>query len=107
MKKETKKDLRTHGRVRIPEDQLLPCEAVGGGLTGHISVLGAGGAFIRTRDTHPVGTRLALRIHGNGTQFEAQGVIRDVEPGGVGVAFARLGRKQKENLRQILNGFAR
>jgi PilZ domain-containing protein len=107
MKKETKKDLRTHGRVCIPEDQLLPCEAVGGGLTGHVSVLGAGGAFIRTHETLPVGTRLSLRVHGNGAQFEAQGVIRDVQPGGVGVAFSRLGRKQKENLHRILNGFAR
>jgi hypothetical protein len=97
-----KQELRNYERTSIPDDRLLPCAASSGELRGHVSVLGVGGAFIRTRDLLPVGTALILRIDGHGEVLTIPCVVRDVQPGGVGVSFSRLPAQQKEHLKKIL-----
>lgn len=80
---------RRHRRIRLPEENLLSCQAVGQSLSGQVSILGPGGMFIRTRNVPPVGTTLPVRVWSGEESFEAECVVRDVTPGGIGVEFTR------------------
>lgn len=98
----TQKNQRRHERVLIPEDRLFRCTGIGSHLDGRVSVIGLSGMFIRTRESHPVGATLALRIHALDTEIEAQCVVRDVEPGGLGVGFSRLSAESEHKLKSVL-----
>jgi hypothetical protein len=56
------RDTRHYERFRVPEEKLIPCEAVGRPLRGHISIVGLGGLYVRTRESYPAGTVLDLRF---------------------------------------------
>lgn len=97
------KELRRHQRIRVPEEGLLHCEGVGTPLDGQVSVLGLTGMFIRTRDTHPVGTTLVVRLHGSNEHvIEGQCVVRDVLPGGMGVEFSVISEEDAQALTDLL-----
>lgn len=97
-----KQDRRRVERVVIPEDQLLPCEGVSRPLAGKVSVLGAGGMYIRTRDTYPSGTELELRIRADDETLQTPCVVRDVSPGGLGVEFTWIRGPLEARLQKIL-----
>lgn len=98
-----REELRRNQRVRLPEETLLRCEGVGTSLDGRVSVLGLTGMFIRTRDTHPVGATLVLRLYASDTVVvEGQCVVRDVLPGGMGVEFSVISEKDEQALKRLL-----
>jgi len=98
-----REELRRNQRVRLPEETLLRCEGVGTPLDGRVSVLGLTGMFIRTRDSHPVGATLVVRLHGFDKDIvEGQCVVRDVLPGGMGVEFSVISEKDEQALKRIL-----
>jgi hypothetical protein len=97
-----KREHRHYVRRRLPESQLLVCEGVDRALSGQISILGLGGMFVRTHETYPVGTTIDVRIHAPEEVIETQCVVRDVQPGGLGVEFTRLRGKNEESLRKFL-----
>jgi hypothetical protein len=94
-------DLRRHQRFLVPEGQSLRCEGIGIRCDGVISVFGLGGMFIRTRDSHPVGATLVLRIHGIGDDIRAECVVRDVHPGGFGAEFSNLVPAEERKLKSL------
>ncbi len=93
---------RRYERVLIPEDRLFHCTGIGSHLDGRVSVIGLSGMFIRTRESHPVGTTLALRIHALDTDIEVQCVVRDAEPGGLGVEFSGLSAENEQKLKSVI-----
>ncbi|HEV3254257.1 MAG TPA: PilZ domain-containing protein [Candidatus Acidoferrales bacterium] len=96
------KDLRRHQRFLVPEGQPLRCDGIGMPCDGVISVLGLGGMFVRTRDSHPVGATLVLRIHGIGDDIRAECVVRDVHPNGFGAEFTNLIPAEERKLKSLL-----
>jgi hypothetical protein len=94
-------ELRRHQRYLVPEGQPLRCEGIGIRCDGAISVFGLGGMYIRTRDSHPAGATLILRIHGIGDEIRAECVVRDVHPGGFGVEFASLPAAEERKLKNL------
>lgn len=99
-----KREHRYYERHRMPENSLFPCEGVDRPLNGHVSILGLGGMFVRTHESYPVGTTLDVRIHAPEEVIEAQCVVRDVLPGGLGFEFTRLRGKHEDAVRKILQG---
>ena len=96
------RELRRHERVLVPENRLFRCQGIGSHLDGVVSVIGLSGMFIRTKESQPAGTTLALRIHALDTDIEIQCIVRDVEPGGLGVEFNRLSADNEQKLRSVL-----
>ncbi len=98
-----REELRRNQRIRLPEESLLRCEGIGTPLDGLVSVLGLTGMFIRTRDTHPVGATLVIRLYGSDKDIiEGQCVVRDVLPGGMGVEFSVISEQDQLALRHLL-----
>jgi hypothetical protein len=58
--------------------------------------------FVRTRDSHPVGATLVLRIHGIGDDIRAECVVRDVHPNGFGAEFTNLIPAEERKLKSLL-----
>jgi hypothetical protein len=99
----TRPELRRNQRVRLPEDSLLRCEGIGTPLDGRVSVLGLTGLFVRTRDAHPVGATLVVRLYGSDKDIvEGQCVVRDVLPGGMGLEFTVISEKDQQALKRLL-----
>jgi hypothetical protein len=96
------KELRRHERVLIPETRLFHCQGIGSHLDGLVSVIGLSGMFIRTKESHPAGTTLAVRLHALDADIEVQCIVRDVEPGGLGVEFNRLSADNEQKLKSVL-----
>ena len=68
-------------------------------MTGLITVLGAGGAFVALEEGLDVGSAIGLRFALPGTLNEVTccGVVRDIVPGdGVGVEFTDIGPSDRE-----------
>jgi len=78
---------RRYPRKQLPDSQWLECEGEGTELHGQISVVGLGGAFIRTTNLYPVGRPLGLRIRKGGEWIKAVCVVRSKESDGMGVEF--------------------
>ena len=97
------RDSRHYERIRVPEDKLIPCEGVGRPLRGHVSVVGLGGMFIRTRESYPVGTVFDVRLGDGEEAIEASCVVRSVDPGGLGVEFVKLRGKHEQALKKIID----
>lgn len=95
-------DRRRNVRVRIPEDELLTCRSTVPPLTGQVSVLSPTGMYIRTRDRLARGVELALRVSDREGEFEADCVVRDVAPAGLGVEFTTGRGRHTEAVRRIL-----
>lgn len=95
-------DRRRNIRVRIPEEELLACRSAAPAMTGRVSVMSPTGMYIRTRDRLEPGAALALRVSGPEGDFEADCVVRDVGPGGVGVEFTTGRGRHTEAVRRLL-----
>ena len=80
-------DQRRYKRKILDEAKWLECEGVGCELQGHLSVIGLGGGFIRTRNLFPVGSALGLRIRKGKEWLEAVCVVRSKEDDGMGIEF--------------------
>jgi len=96
------RESRHYTRHLIPEESLLPCEGVNRPLKGQVSVMGLGGMFVRTRESYPIGTALEVRIHAPDDVIDAQCVVRDVLPGGLGLEFTKLRGKHEDVVRTFL-----
>ncbi len=97
-----KEDRRRTDRVLIPDDQLLPCEGINRPLAGKVSVVGSVGMYVRTNNRYPAGTELDLRVQDGDETLELTCVVRDVEPGGLGVEFTWLRGAQAEKLKSFV-----
>lgn len=96
-------DNRTYGRLYLSEGQHLTCEGLGFAFEGKITVLGLGGSYIQTDKSYPMGTVLALRIHAVDEVVEADAIVRDVEPDGIGVEFVKLRGANEDALKRIMD----
>ncbi len=102
MRHSARNEYRHYQRVLVPEGAPLECRGLGIALTGQVAVVGLGGMYIRTRESHPVGTAFGVRIRLDGDVVETVCVVRSREPGGLGVEFVRLRGKYEESLKRIL-----
>ena len=93
---------RRYPRKLLPGSQWLECEGVGAELHGQISVVGLGGAFIRTSNLYPVGRPLGLRIRKDGEWIEAVCVVRSKETEGMGVEFMPPRTQLLSHLSEVL-----
>lgn len=98
---------RRHRRILLPEEDLLSCEAVGQPMNGQVSILGPGGMFIRTRHAPPAGSTIAVRVSSDEESFEAECVVRDVTPGGIGVEFTSADGPHSATVKKILTRYKR
>jgi hypothetical protein len=87
----------------LTEGQHLPCEGLGFAFKGSITVLGLGGTYIQTDKSYPMGTVLALRIGAGDEAVEADVIVRDVEPDGLGVEFVKLRGANEDKLKRIMD----
>ena len=83
-------------RVGLAADNAIPIEVWSSQLaavTGSVTVLGAGGAFVELNNHVPVGGYIDLRfkVPGMPNQIECGGLVRDHIPGrGIGIEFTGL-----------------
>jgi PilZ domain len=83
----SEEEQRRYTRKILDEPKWLECEGVGCELHGHLSVIGLGGGFIRTRNLFPVGSALGLRFRKGNEWLEAVCVVRSNENNGMGIEF--------------------
>ncbi len=102
MRSATKTNYRNYQRVLVSADTDLSCEGLGISLDGRVVVIGLGGMYIRTRDSHPVGTAFGIRLRSDGDVVEAICVVRQREPGGLGVEFVELRGRNEASLKKVL-----
>ena len=96
-------DNRLYDRLYLREDHYLPCQGLGFAFEGRISVVGLGGTYIQSEKSYPMGTVLAIRIGAGGDAVEADVIVRDVEPDGMGVEFVKLRGTNEDALKRIMD----
>lgn len=93
---------RRFPRVGLAADTAIPIEVWSGqqtALTGKVTVLGAGGAFVELSNQVPIGRYIELRfkVPGIPNEIECGGLVRDQIPGrGVGVEFTGLAYSERD-----------
>lgn len=75
---------------------------VGPRLEGTVTVIGAGGMFIRTRDAQPYGETLKLIVEDSLARFDAECTVRHVEENGLGVEITKITPENEQRLRVLL-----
>jgi hypothetical protein len=98
-------DNRLYDRIYLPDEKSIPCEGLGFAFEGQISVVGLGGMYVRTGKSYPIGTVLPLRFSAGAEVVEADCIVRDVEPEGIGLEFVKLRGPNEDSLKRILNAF--
>lgn len=93
---------RRYPRKILDQPEWLECEGVGCELRGHISVVGLGGVFIRTRNLFPVGRALGLRIRKGKEWLEAVCVVRSNESAGMGIEFMPPRARLTPHLQEVI-----
>ncbi len=96
-------DNRLYDRLYLTEGQYLPCEGLGFAFAGTITVVGLGGTYIQTDKSYPMGTVLSLRFGTGGDVVEADVIVRDVEPDGIGVEFVKLRGANEDALKRLMD----
>ena len=96
-------DNRTYDRLYLSEGRHLDCEGLGFAFEGKITVLGLGGTYIQTDKSYPMGTVLPLRIRALDEVVEADVIVRDVEPDGIGVEFVKLRGVNEDALKRLMD----
>ena len=96
-------DNRLYERMYLTEGQHVACEGLGFAFEGRITVLGLGGTYIQTDKSYPMGTVLPLRFAAGGDVVEADAIVRDVEPDGIGVEFVKMRGANEEALKRIMD----
>ena len=98
-----KVDNRLYERLYLSEGQHLTCEGLGFAFEGKVTVIGLGGTYIQTDKSYPMGTVLPLRFSADGESVEADVIVRDVEPDGIGVEFVKLRGANEDALKRIMD----
>jgi hypothetical protein len=93
---------RLFERIYLKDEMRIPCEGIGFTFKGSIIVVGMGGIFILTEKSYSIGTVLALRFAQGDDIVEADCIVRDLSPGGMGVEFVKLRGTNEEALKRIL-----
>ena len=96
-------DNRLYDRLYLTENHYLPCHGLGFAFEGRISVVGLGGTYIQSDKSYPMGTVLAIRIGTGSDVVEADVIVRDVEPDGMGVEFVKLRGANEDALKRIMD----
>jgi hypothetical protein len=94
---------RLYDRLNLGEDSLLRCEGIGFTFEGRVTVIGMGGAMIRSEKSYAIGTVLPLRFQHGESVFEAECIVRDLLPGGFGVEFVKFRGAGEEALQKYLD----
>lgn len=93
---------RRFPRVGLAADTAIPIEVWSRHqteVTGRVTVLGAGGAFVELSQQVPIGRYIELRFNLPGIpgQIECGGLVRDEVPGrGIGVEFTGLAYSERD-----------
>jgi hypothetical protein len=102
-----KPDLRRHQRILIPAGRAIRVAgaplAGRPGLEGVVTVIGLGGMFFRSVQSHPAGTVLRLQLADTVFPFEFECTVRNVAPNGLGVEFTGITRENEQKLKALLS----
>ncbi len=96
-------DNRLYDRLYLSEGQHLSCSGLGFAFEGRVTVIGLGGTYIQSDKSYPMGTVLPLRIGTGEDVVEADVIVRDVEPDGLGVEFVKLRGANEDALKRIMD----
>ncbi len=96
-------DNRLYDRLYLSEGHYVGCEGLGFAFAGKATVIGLGGTYIQTDKSYPMGTVLPLRFSAGGDTVEADVIVRDVEPDGLGVEFVKLRGANEDTLKRIMD----
>jgi hypothetical protein len=97
------KDLRRHHRLLISEGRKITAESSAHPLLcGTVSVIGLGGMFIHTKNTHSCGTVLRLKLVDPFVVFEAECTVRNVAENGLGVEITGITFENEKRLKTLL-----
>jgi hypothetical protein len=96
------KDLRRHQRLLIPEGRRITAESAHPLLSGTVTVIGLGGMFIRTKNTHSCGAVLRLKLIDPFVTFETECTVRNVAENGLGVEITGITFENEKKLKTLL-----
>ncbi len=99
--------MRRHQRILVPAGRVI---RVAGGLgarqpalEGVVTVIGLGGMFFRSEQSHPAGAVLRLQLADTLFPFEFECTVRNVAPNGLGVEFTGITRENEQKLKALLS----
>jgi c-di-GMP-binding flagellar brake protein YcgR len=95
-------DRRKHTRILLPEHQFLHCKGINPKFEGQVSIIGAGGLFIRTNQSLSMGQTIRLKVEHPNLNLEAEAKVRDVNEKGVGIEFTDLDPPRQRTLQDFL-----
>jgi hypothetical protein len=100
----TKPDMRRHERLLVPEgvEIRVLSQQREPSVDGVASVVGLGGMFMRTKDTQPSGTILALSLECSTISLEFACTVRYANDSGMGIEFTGLTSENEEKLKGLL-----
>jgi len=95
-------DRRKHKRILLPEHQFLTCQGLDPKFEGQVSVIGAGGLYVRTRHQLTMGQTIRLKVEDRNLTLEVEAKVRDVTETGAGVEFNELNPPSQRTLQDFL-----
>lgn len=102
-----KPDMRRHQRILVPAGRTIRVAGGAGGgrpaLEGVVTVIGLGGMFFRSEQSHAPGTVLRLQLADTLFPFECECTVRNVAPNGLGVEFTGITRENEQKLKALLS----
>lgn len=94
-------DKRRYARVQVRDGVHVACEGLVPKFRGLVRAISPRGLFIQTTHTFARGSRLLIRIRLDDEVLDAECLVRDVEPQGIGVEFLPLTDDQQESLARL------
>jgi len=99
---------RKHPRIALPNGMWVAWYGGAEHQISRVGTLGMGGIFICVANPPPVGTTLKMAFEVPSGEVQAEGVVRNIEPGkGMGLQFTRLGPKDRVLLQRLLKRLLR
>jgi c-di-GMP-binding flagellar brake protein YcgR len=95
-------DRRKHKRILLPEHQFLHCRGINPKFEGQVSIIGAGGLFVRTNQSLSMGQTIRLKIEHPNLNLEVEAKVRDVTETGAGLEFNELNLPSQRTLQDFL-----
>jgi c-di-GMP-binding flagellar brake protein YcgR len=95
-------DRRKHRRILLPEHQFLSCKGLDPKFEGQVSVIGAGGLYVRTRHQLTMGQNVRLKVEHPNLILEVEAKVRDVTETGAGLEFNELDPPRQRTLQDFL-----
>jgi hypothetical protein len=100
----TKADMRRHERMLVPEavEIRVHSQQRAPSVDGIATVVGLGGIFLRTKDTQPQGTVLALSLECSTISVEFGCTVRYSNDNGMGIEFTSVSSENEEKFKGLL-----